>query len=344
MMTNELKSLEDFPDMDFKNSTLRIGESPGGKNGNSPNVNSGLNGTWNGQSSLDSDGAHTAANNAVNVTALEKSRNDTALVPWWSDNVEDFFTNRKGLIESAIEDCKNVLLSSSDGDFVGAWLLTQISSWDTEKERLIILTARSIFTVKYDFIALKLLEHEKVELEKIDTIIIGGLIYPQSSLVPRINGFLDGVSAVVKGCVLQPLQERLASSPQNIVKINPFESANFEPRSRNINGVRAMWNNGQPLSAVKKWNPFTKIPWTTFTSHPLSYHKMWPTADNTRDIFSVDNFTEKLVETVEAITLRPNPCNIEREPILLENYVGLGSLIHNKNALGFFKVRGKFSF
>lgn len=37
-------------------------------------------------------------------------------------------------------------------------------------------------------------------------------------------------------------------------------------------------------------------------------------------------------------------CKIIHKSILLDNYVGFGAVIHNKNSLGFFKVRGKFSF
>lgn len=35
-----------------------------------------------------------------------------------------------------------------------------------------------------------------------------------------------------------------------------------------------MWNKGEPLKFSTKWNPFTNsIPWATFTSHPLLWHK-----------------------------------------------------------------------
>lgn len=62
-----------------------------------------------------------------------------------------------------------------------------------------------------------------------------------------------------------------------------------------------------------------------------------------RNMFNVDDFAYHLVQAVEKAK-RPVPCNIEHKPILLDNYFSLTSLIHNKNALGFFKVRGKFSF
>ena len=30
--------------------------------------------------------------------------------------------------------------------------------------------------------------------------------------------------------------------------------------------------------------------------------------------------------------------------IIIENYIGIGSLVHNRTGLGFFKIRGKVSF
>lgn len=45
-------------------------------------------------------------------------------------------------------------------------------------------------------------------------------------------------------------------------------------RSRNVRGLRAMWNKGRPLPFAKKWNPFNNdIPWTTYMSHPLLWQK-----------------------------------------------------------------------
>jgi len=60
----------------------------------------------------------------------------------------------------------------------------RISLWDNEKERLILLTTQVLITVKYDFIALKRLEFQKVSLDSVDTLIVGDLVYPSGSLVP----------------------------------------------------------------------------------------------------------------------------------------------------------------
>lgn len=39
-------------------------------------------------------------------------------------------------------------------------------------------------TIKYDFIAMKQLDFKKTYLDDLDTIVIGDLVYPPSSLVP----------------------------------------------------------------------------------------------------------------------------------------------------------------
>lgn len=69
------------------------------------------------------------------------------------------------------------------------WLsISRISHWDHERERMVILTKKSIWIVKYDFIAMRIIEKERHELNKFDTIQIGLLTYPSSSIVPWVNG------------------------------------------------------------------------------------------------------------------------------------------------------------
>ncbi|PSN44647.1 hypothetical protein C0J52_07725 [Blattella germanica] len=218
-----------------------------------------------------------------------------------------------------------------------------------EKERLIILTSTLLITVKYDFIALKQLDFRKVSLDLVDTLVIGDLIYPSGSLIPRLNGLTSGVVTMVKGCLLRPLQERWSRNNPNHKDFcaSAFDFISFEPRSRNVRGLRAMWNNGEPLGFRKKWNPFNKdIPFTTYTSHPLLRRKE-SCNGSVNEMYDVDDFARNIVLAVEkaqTVGTLSSPCKVEHKPIILENYVGLGSLIHNRNALGFFKVRGKFSF
>lgn len=65
-----------------------------------------------------------------------------------------------------------------------SYLFNRINIWDTDKERLLLLTPKTLIIVKYDFIALKRLEYKKLPFDVIDTIIVGDLVYPPGSLAP----------------------------------------------------------------------------------------------------------------------------------------------------------------
>lgn len=60
----------------------------------------------------------------------------------------------------------------------------RINIWDAEKERLVLLTNKSLLVIKFDFIALRPLEVRRTLLEQIDTLVLGDLVYPPASLVP----------------------------------------------------------------------------------------------------------------------------------------------------------------
>ena len=60
----------------------------------------------------------------------------------------------------------------------------RISSWDNERERVVAITKNYLIVIKYDFIALKILNHYKVPLNNIDTVTVGDLVYPSGSLAP----------------------------------------------------------------------------------------------------------------------------------------------------------------
>ncbi|XP_061712688.1 tumor protein p63-regulated gene 1-like protein isoform X5 [Cydia pomonella] len=216
-------------------------------------------------------------------------------VPFNRENIQDFFTFRKGVVESAIQECITVLLFPEDGEYLGSWLLTEITLWDNEKERIVLLTSRLVMTIKYDFIAMKQLDFKKTYLDDLDTIVIGELVYPPSSLVPE----------------------------------------------RNLRGVRLMWNKGEPLPLKMAWNPFSQdVPFITFASHPIYWHKDDEVEE--RSTYDMETFAQKLQRAVEAMA--SSSCCIHHAPIVIQSYVGVTSMLHNKTSMGFFKVRGKFSF
>ncbi|XP_014252842.1 tumor protein p63-regulated gene 1-like protein [Cimex lectularius] len=277
--------------------------------------------------------------NVINSSSCyDFSKGQVAQVPWPGDKAEDFFSFREGLLIRAIEETKKELISDSeDGEFIGSWLLTEVSSWDNEMERIVILTTKCMISVKYDFIALKVLKHRKIPLDIIDTLVIGDLDYPPVSLIPHIDGIATGVSNLMKGCLVKVLEKKWPVEKGAL----PTDSG-FSPRTRKIAGVRTMWNGGRPLPFVKKWNPFEKdIPFNTFTSHPLLWHA--DSSNSGRDMYNVEVFTDHLTKVLDE-KIKKSQCFVESNPIILENYIGLGALIHNRNSLGFFKLRGKISF
>lgn len=72
--------------------------------------------------------------------------------------------------------------------------------------------------------------------------------------------------------------------------------------------------------------------------------------EKNKDIYLVDNLYKALLSIVH--DPQPNiengdvnyDCKVEESPIVLENYVNVPAMVHNKNNFGFFKVRGRFSF
>ncbi|XP_012282888.1 tumor protein p63-regulated gene 1-like protein [Orussus abietinus] len=247
-------------------------------------------------------------------------------IPFRHIDAHTFFSNRQEIVEQATKDCCRDLVDEAEADVIGTWLLTEISLWDTEKERLLFLTKGALYSVKYDFISLRILDYYKLSLSEVDTLVKGELEYPATSVVPRLNGLTDGVSSIVQNAVRRQWSSLDARSGLS----------QFEPRKRNLTGVRIMWNRGQPLPLVKKWNPFAKnIPWLTYTSHPLFWHKG---SELEKARFDVEDFHKTIAQVL------PEGCSVTDGSIIVENYLGLGAIIHNRSSLGFFKIRGKVSF
>ncbi|KAG5890619.1 hypothetical protein JTB14_005127 [Gonioctena quinquepunctata] len=238
------------------------------------------------------DPKETVSTSTTSITSNEKTLQHSIKV---NEDPNNFFTFRDGVVDRAVKECMAHLLDETEGPVYSAFLLTQINHWDTDKERLLLLTAKNLIMVKYDFIALRRLGCRKIQFSDIDGIVVGNLVYPNGSLIP----------------------------------------------DRNIKGIRLLLRQDKPENFVSKWNPFNDdVPYLTFTYHPLFYHKDC-SDEKVRNLFNLESFVENICLSVHkwkesSVILQHN--------ILLENYVGIGSIIHNRNSLGFFKVRGKFSF
>ncbi|EFA10331.1 tumor protein p63-regulated gene 1-like protein isoform X2 [Tribolium castaneum] len=255
-----------------------------------------------------------------------------------TENPYNYFTFRESVLARALGECKEQFLDEEvDGPLTEAFLLTQISHWNSDKERLVLLTPKTLVICKYDFIALKRLAYKKLPLEVIDQVIYGELVYPSGSLIPQMNGFVNGLSNVLETCLFARWSKR-----------NNKMSNFYQPRSRNMKGVRLLWNKtkGEKLGAY--WNPFKEdVPFCTFTFHPLFFHKDC-VDEKLKNLYSLDTFIEKISKAIADLPRNneqnQEPCTIQERDIVLKSYVGIGSVIHNRNSLGFFKVRGKFSF
>lgn len=125
-----------------------------------------------------------------------------------------------------------------------------------------------------------------------------------------------------------------------------------------MSGIRLMWNKGNPVPLTKKWNPFAKdIPWLTYASHPLFWYKgkftlfvqLYQLVTCKTLMPFVGSEAEKARFNVEGLQslikdFLPSDCIIRNGLIIIENYFGVGALVHNRNGLGFYKIRGKVSF
>ncbi|KAK7081079.1 Tumor protein p63-regulated protein 1-like [Halocaridina rubra] len=273
------------------------------------------------------------------------------------NGIGEFFSVRVGALEQAVEECRQLTEIETDGAIKGAWLLTEINHWDIEKERVVILCELSLMVVKYDFIALRYIDFTRIYLNTLENLQIGELTYPSHSLVPRISGIAGGVVTVIRSCLLNRLQNTIAtlssrasgapSAPDKETEPDTshfsLSTVSFEPRTRNMQGLRITWNTGHEISFAQKWNPWSRdIPYTTFTSHPL----YWYTGCE-NGTYDVKSLSKELKLAVEALQERPDTvatCSLNQSPIVIENYVGIASLLHNATELGFFKLRGKVSF
>lgn len=289
-----------------------------------------------------------------------------------TSGIAEFFSVRVGTFEQAFDDCRTILDPQIDGALKGSWLLTEINHWDIERERFLLLCDYSLLVVKYDFIALQIIETNRIELKNLDKIDIGEITYPDHSLVPRISGIAGGVVTVLRSCLLSRIQHTITALSSKTTETKeqqqqqeqplpqPVEfgqdkkddtsdskfslsTVSFEPRPRNMQGFRVTWNKGHQVSFTQNWNPWSRdIPYTTFTSHPI----YWYTGCE-NSTYDAKSLAKELKETVESLQESPDSvssCIVTQAPVVIENYLGIASLLHNASELGFFKLRGKVSF
>uniref|UniRef100_A0A673IV60 Tumor protein p63-regulated gene 1-like protein n=1 Tax=Sinocyclocheilus rhinocerous TaxID=307959 RepID=A0A673IV60_9TELE len=111
-------------------------------------------------------------------------------------------------------------------------------------------------------------------------------------------------------------------------------------------GVRVFWDKLNEPSFTSRWNPFSvDYPFTTFTYHPVKSAN-----EELGRLCDIENFREQLTLAAQKahsknpVPGKANGVLVLNQPILIETYVGLMSVIGNQNKLGYCLARGNIGF
>ncbi|KAM5276977.1 tumor protein p63-regulated gene 1 protein isoform 2-T3 [Hipposideros larvatus] len=96
-----------------------------------------------------------------------------------------YFVTRPGAIETAMEDLKGHVAKTSEEKIQGFWLLTEIDHWNNEKERILLVTDKTLMICKYDFIMLSCVQLQHIPLTAVYRISLGKFAFPGMSLDKR---------------------------------------------------------------------------------------------------------------------------------------------------------------
>uniref|UniRef100_A0A671SMB4 Tumor protein p63-regulated gene 1-like protein n=1 Tax=Sinocyclocheilus anshuiensis TaxID=1608454 RepID=A0A671SMB4_9TELE len=132
--------------------------------------------------------------------------------------------------------------------------------------------------------------------------------------------------------------------------VNPTEDGAVQSvwlmAEREGEGVRVFWDKLREPSFTSRWNPFSvDYPFTTFTYHPVKSAN-----EELGHLCDIQNFREQLTSAAQKahsknpVPGKANGVLLLNQPILVEAYVGLMSVIGNQNKLGYCLARGNIGF
>uniref|UniRef100_A0A8C1FZQ6 Tumor protein p63 regulated 1 n=2 Tax=Cyprinus carpio TaxID=7962 RepID=A0A8C1FZQ6_CYPCA len=132
--------------------------------------------------------------------------------------------------------------------------------------------------------------------------------------------------------------------------VNPTEDGAVQSvwlmAEREGEGVRVFWDKLREPSFTSRWNPFSvEYPFTTFTYHPVKSAN-----EELGRLCDIQNFREQLTSAAQKahsknpVPGKANGVLVLNQPILIEAYVGLMSVIGNQNKLGYCLARGNIGF
>ncbi|XP_015236455.1 PREDICTED: tumor protein p63-regulated gene 1-like protein [Cyprinodon variegatus] len=99
--------------------------------------------------------------------------------------IRKFFVLRPGTLNQAIKDVEALVKKEEDGNVHGVWLMAEVDHWNNEKERLVIITDKTLLIFKYDFVLLCCEQIQRIQLNFIDRISHGTFSFPKHSLLKR---------------------------------------------------------------------------------------------------------------------------------------------------------------
>ncbi|XP_008578309.1 PREDICTED: tumor protein p63-regulated gene 1 protein [Galeopterus variegatus] len=255
-----------------------------------------------------------------------------------------YFVARPGAIETAMEDLKSHVVETSGETIQGFWLLTEIDHWNNEKERILLVTDKTLLICKYDFIMLSCVQLQRIPLSAIYRICLGKFVFPGMSLDKRQG---EGLRIYWGSPEEQSLLSRWNPWSTEV----PYATFTEHPMKYTSEKFLEICKlSGAVLSTI--------LPSLSMTSQVVSSIGYWIDLLFSSGCFRP--YTKRLKPVARRLgkpaqlrnvglqnstgSGRGKKLTVLTEPILINTYTGLMSFIGNRNKLGYSLARGSIGF